>query len=614
MHTAIVNNGRKINRPGQHPMPMQQNQQQNQAQLMAMRQQQQQQVEQQQRQQQQQQLLQVSPLNTRLIQRENDEQNSSSPAMGQGNSPNKRPRLSPPNDFQISNPIQPPNGLTPAQQQQLQNHNAAQQYLKANGVQMTPGASHAEVVNVARQVSMQLQQAGNQPNKGSVHAYKQNLAQQQSQQVMAGRTSLGGSASPAGQQATISGFPANPGIPQTVYSRTPTQAELEKLSKTAQDLGGQLTHPQSGGSHSLQDYQSQLMVLEQQNQKRLQHARQETTTRADDPGSNGGPMNGQFGGQGQLQPGHPMQGTNMSPQNSRAGPSPQIPNMEISQQRKPGQKTTSGGASPEPGDSQIRGPSPAFTGPGAMTQEHYQQMTMNHYPQGMLNQNGAGQFIGGRQHPGMPFGQGQAHIPQEMMKMSRMAQGQPGQYQPGWQQMANQQHLNQVCFSCNMLIIDENGSKPTGSTGSADKCSATTNAPSATTTTSAKRPSTSTRGITLVGKRTNTNANTRKQAPTKRQSRKRRNPSKTQQEKHRSPCHPKCNRTTSPHNSNNTTRRTPLPTSPLSTPTITTPTTTSPTRRTTTTTCPRSRSPFCIWFHRPRLRSRNRWLAKRRRR
>jgi hypothetical protein len=60
MHTAIVNNGRKVTRPGQQPMPMQQNQPTTQAQMMAMKQhQQQQQLQQQQQQLQQQQQQQL---------------------------------------------------------------------------------------------------------------------------------------------------------------------------------------------------------------------------------------------------------------------------------------------------------------------------------------------------------------------------------------------------------------------------------------------------------------------------------------------------------------------------------------------------------------------------
>jgi hypothetical protein len=59
MHTAIVNNGRKVTRPGQQPMPMQQNQPATPAQMMALKQQQQQQQAQQLQQAQQQQAQQA---------------------------------------------------------------------------------------------------------------------------------------------------------------------------------------------------------------------------------------------------------------------------------------------------------------------------------------------------------------------------------------------------------------------------------------------------------------------------------------------------------------------------------------------------------------------------
>src|ERR1700738_1535955 len=196
-----------------------------------------------------------------------------------------------------------------------------------------------------------------------------------------------GAGSPANQQAQIPGF-SNPGIPGAngqymrgePANRNPTQQELEKLAKEAKDLGGQLQHPQQG-SHSLYDYQNQLMVLEAQNKKRLHAPREGNASRSDAPG-NGGPFTGQLGGQAQgLQPGQHMQGTSMSPQNSRTGPSPQIANLEL---RKSGQKTSSGGASPEPENSQnsqIRGPSPAFPA-GGMTQEQFNQMSMSQgYPQ-----------------------------------------------------------------------------------------------------------------------------------------------------------------------------------------------------------------------------------------
>jgi hypothetical protein len=317
-------------------------------------------------------------------------------------------------------------------------------------------ATPQEISQSARTLYAQLQQVNaNPPN---LQAYKQKLSQQQSQQGRA----MGGSASPAGQQATIPGFP-NPGIPggngfsgrgtPEETTRPPSQAELERMKKLAEGYGGQLMHP-ANGSHSLHDYQSQLMVLEEQNKKRLQHARNETIpNRPDD--ANGPSMNGQFvGAGGGLQPGNQqMQGVNMSPQSSRTGPSPQMSSLELVGGRKPGQKTASGGASPEPGDPQIRGPSPAFAGPGAMS-EHYQQMMMN--PQyAMMGQNGAGaQFMPGRQHAGVPFGQGQHQMTPEMMKMTQRMQ--PGQQGPGFQQwqMANAQPPpNQVRYGITSLTV-----------------------------------------------------------------------------------------------------------------------------------------------------------------
>jgi hypothetical protein len=328
-------------------------------------------------------------------------------------------------------------------------------FLKAHGVPIPPGMSNTEISALA---SKHIQAVASQPaNKQQLNVYKQNLAVQQSQQGLAARNSLGG-ASPANQHAQI---PFNPSMPAPrEAARAPTEEEMTNLEGMAKDLGGALQHPPSG-SHSLQDYQSQLMVLEHQNKKRLQHARADVGDRTDEHGS-GPTMNGQFQrtpGQA-FQPGHgPMQGANMSPSHSRAGPSPQISNLEVSQQRKPGQRAGSGAASPEPDSlSQIRGPSPAFAGqPGAVTAEQFQQITqMSGYPHSMLMQNGQQQFVG-RPMPGMPFNQSQNAVNMEMMK--RLQQGQPGQpvqpgqqFPPGWQQQLMTQPINPVLSDCNKLL------------------------------------------------------------------------------------------------------------------------------------------------------------------
>jgi hypothetical protein len=363
--------------------------------------------------------------------------------MGQVNSPNKRPRLSPPqNDFlptQMGNQGQIPNGMAAQQQamQQAHNHLAALNYLKGNNVPHNPNAPPQEILKQANQ-----HVAANQNSQKNLQAYKQNLSHQQTAQVLQaqGRIPMGAGASPANSQATIP-F-ANPGIPASGVPARLTPEDFEKMNAKAKELGGTLVQ---SSNHSLQDYQNQLMVLEQQNKKRLQHARNETPGRSDDQmNGGGGPLNGQFSQHPQLQ------GANMSPQNSRTGPSPQMSQPEIAQQRKSGNKTASGGTSPEPGE-QIRGPSPFGGGGGGMTHEQYTQMTMPQgYPQGMLmSQNAGGSQFAGRQHAGMPFAQNGAHM-QEVMKMSRMQQGPPSQqqYQQTWQQqqMANhqqQQQLNQ---------------------------------------------------------------------------------------------------------------------------------------------------------------------------
>lgn len=92
------------------------------------------------------------------------------------------------------------------------------------------------------------------------------------------------------------------------------------------------------GNHALQDYQMQLMLLEQQNKKRLMMARQEqdNITRGD----GAAPMPGQVG----------MQPPGMSPSGSRAGTSP-LP-MD---QMKRGNAQMSGTGSPSAGDTQGRG-------------------------------------------------------------------------------------------------------------------------------------------------------------------------------------------------------------------------------------------------------------------
>ncbi|EEQ33247.1 OefA [Microsporum canis CBS 113480] len=101
-------------------------------------------------------------------------------------------------------------------------------------------------------------------------------------------------------------------IPQEYYGNGQMAAQMRQ--------GGMPTPGAQNGNHALQDYQMQLMLLEQQNKKRLLIARQEQDSMARDgqppqPGA----------GQQQQQPTQGMHGSlppGTSPQGSRAGASP----------------------------------------------------------------------------------------------------------------------------------------------------------------------------------------------------------------------------------------------------------------------------------------------------
>lgn len=141
------------------------------------------------------------------------------------------------------------------------------------------------------------------------------------------------------------------------------------------------------GNHALQDYQMQLMMLEQQNKKRLQIARQEQDgTRPEGPTGIAGA---------------PGYAPGMSPQGSRSGPSPG-PNDGIKRvSPKMGPAGMPGGGSPIPdGTLSRQGGSPApMTYPGQMAPEILQQMKIADGmgavgPNGMRPPNSAQPFNG----------------------------------------------------------------------------------------------------------------------------------------------------------------------------------------------------------------------------
>lgn len=148
----------------------------------------------------------------------------------------------------------------------------------------------------------------------------------------------------------------------------------------------------SGGNHALQDYQMQLMLLEQQNKKRLLLARQEQDSSRPE---------GQAG-----IPGAPGYAPGMSPQGSHSGPSPG-PNDQMKRgSPKMGSSGIPGGGSPIPdGTLSRQGGSPApMNYPGQMAPDMLQQMKMADGmgvvgPNGMRPPNSAPQFNGGQYTP-----------------------------------------------------------------------------------------------------------------------------------------------------------------------------------------------------------------------
>ncbi|KAF2662488.1 hypothetical protein K491DRAFT_585303 [Lophiostoma macrostomum CBS 122681] len=161
-----------------------------------------------------------------------------------------------------------------------------------NKRQRVEGAMNA--ANMAANGFNEFAQQGQNVQQKSIEVYAQSLGQQQ-------RLALNNTAMSQGMNPGVQGSPLNqPGQglegQHDMFAGNPSR-------------GGVPPAPGQGqGNHALQDYQMQLMLLEQQNKKRLLMARQEQDSMS------AGPHNQQGGG-----PGFPPA---MSPQGSRAGPSP----------------------------------------------------------------------------------------------------------------------------------------------------------------------------------------------------------------------------------------------------------------------------------------------------
>lgn len=335
----------------------------------------------------------------------------SSPASGENApSPSKRQRI----DGAPFNPNQPggmmPNGRPvqgmPGQQMPGGGTAAAHQMLAASGI------------NPNNLNPQQFQNFANAPpaaQQKSIATYAQNLQQHHGNQM--GNKQMPGAGGPQGQ-----GSPMLPQGPDgTTLSAFYNPNEMGGPGGIRPGPGG----PQAAGSsnHALQDYQMQLMLLEQQNKKRLMMARQEQDTIGGAPGGPGGPP----GPNGQPFP-------DASPQAMRTGASP---NPADQMKRGTPQMNNAGIPSPVPEGGQSRGsPNPAMNFMG----NHVDPNMGPHFFKGMDGNMATQQQMNGMRppssHPGQPFN-GQMN-PQQMMaarqqqaqqQAAQQQQGQPGQPQ-----------------------------------------------------------------------------------------------------------------------------------------------------------------------------------------
>ena len=305
--------------------------------------------------------------------------------------------------------------------QMAPNTAAAQQMLTANGI--NPHTLHpAQLANFAN--------APPAAQQKSIATYSQNLQQHHG-------TQMGGkqmpNAVPQGQGSPMMAQ----GPDGTALNAFYNPGEMGGPGGIRPGPGG----PQNGGgsNHALQDYQMQLMLLEQQNKKRLMMARQEQDTVG-----NGMPREGQPGPGGP--PGPNGQFPDTSPQAMRPGASP---NPAEQMKRGTPQMNNSGIPSPVPEGGQSRGsPNPAMNFMG----NNMDPNMAPHFFKGMEgNMGGQPPMNGGNMrppssHPGQPFN---GQMTPQMMAAARQQQqqGQPGQGPQGnpqqWQQGPNGQMVPQ---------------------------------------------------------------------------------------------------------------------------------------------------------------------------
>lgn len=319
-----------------------------------------------------------------------------SPASGENApSPSKRPRIDGGVPF---NPNQAgpmmANGR-PAQGmpgQPLNAQTAAHQLLAAHGI--NPNSLNPTQLQHFVQMAPPAQAK-------SIQAYSQTLQQHHGSQM--GNKAMPNGAGPQNQGSPMMGGQQDLAV---YYNANDIGAAAGGMRPGANNVPNQ---PGAGSNHALQDYQMQLMLLEQQNKKRLMMARQEQDSIVGAPGQPG-PGN-QPGPNGQPFP-------DASPQAMRTGTSP---NPTDQMKRGTPQMNNSGIPSPMPEGAQSRGsPNPGMNFMGG---DPNMAPPFNMGPQGQMN------GMRPPSHPGQPFN-GQLN-PQQMMARQQQQGGNPQQWQQG---------------------------------------------------------------------------------------------------------------------------------------------------------------------------------------
>lgn len=311
------------------------------------------------------------------------------PSSGDNNapSPSKRPRL---DGVPMNGPQMIPNGRGPPQGLQGQNL-IENPNISANVLLLNNGID-------PRHLSPQQIQSFNQQHphvqEKSIQVYAQNMRQSQQRQSQS-KPGMPGQGSPMMHQGMEMGA-----------------GDFFGVNPQMQMRGGPAANT-TGGNHALQDYQMQLMLLEQQNKKRLLMARQEQDNTSRPEGQSGNP-----GAQGFA----PV----MSPSGSRSGPSPGPSDQMKRGTPKMGSENLPGGGSPMPDGTMSRpGGSPA-------AMPYNNQMPPEMFPQMKMNE-GMGTGPPMRPPSSHPQFNGQPFAPQHMEAMRRSQAGQMtnGGWAPG---------------------------------------------------------------------------------------------------------------------------------------------------------------------------------------